>query len=171
MTIIDPGYGGVALLMTGKIDADMGLANANPYIINPQLEAEGRPPVKFVLNRENGVPNYYYQLFVANETWAKENPATVCRFLRATTRGHEAFHADPEPVLEEIAEKNEIFTLELHRVLLGGIKADWHDTKGRLWIQDRNVWKTAQAWALKQGLISDGSVDPATYFTNEYLPN
>ena len=84
---------------------------------------------------------------------------------------HEAFHADPEPVLKEIAEKNEIFTLELHRALLGGIEADWHDTKGRLWIQDRSVCKTGRAWAFKQGLISDGSVDPASYFTNKYLPD
>ena len=83
---------------------------------------------------------------------AERNSAPPRAGLRSETlRGHEAFHAGPEPVLKEIAEKNEIFTLELHRTLLGGIKADWHDTKGRLWIQDRNVWKNGAGLGLQAG--------------------
>ena len=172
VTVVDPGFAGVELILAGKLDVDWtALINANPYIINPILEAEGREPIRFYLNRDYGVPNYYYQLFIANEEWAKQNPSTVCRFLRATAKGHTAFYKDPDAVMVQISKDNEQFTPEMHVGINQGIWNDWIGSEGKLWVQDPAVWKTAQAWALKFGLISDSSVSPDAYFSNDYLPN
>ena len=172
VTVVDPGFAGVELILAGKLDVDWtALINANPYIVNPILEAEGREPIRFYLNRDYGVPNYYCQLFIANEEWAKQNPSTVCRFLRATAKGHTAFYKDPDAVMVQISKDNEQFTPEMHVGINQGIWNDWIGSEGKLWVQDPAVWKTAQAWALKFGLISGSSVSPDAYFSNDYLPN
>ena len=172
LKVVDPGYAGVELMLAGKLDADWtALITTNPYIVDPILEAEGRPPARFYLNRDYGVPNYYYQLLVANEEWAKQNPSTVCRFLRATGKGHAAFYKNPDAVMMQIFKDNDAFTLEANVGMNQGIWNDWIGSEGKLWVQDPAVWKTAQAWALKFGLISDSSIDSSAYFSNDYLPN
>ena len=169
ITFVDAGYSGTTMLVAGEIEVNFGLSNADPVIVNPQLAALGRPPIKFFRYADYGVPDYYYQLFAANVDWAKENPATVCRFLRATAKGLEAFHANPDPVLDEMAKDNEMFTRDMHAGLLDAIRNDWFDDQGRLWIQERGVWEEAQDWAQEWEIV-EKKVDVSNYFTNDYLP-
>ena len=115
------------------------------------------------------MPDYYYQLFAANREWAKENPATVCRFLRATAKGLEAFTANPDAVLDQMVKDNEMFTREMHAGLEESIREDWYDDKGRLWIQEKSVWVAAQDWARDWEVVEE-KIDVSNYFTNDYLP-
>ena len=167
--IVDPGYGVVPLQLSGKLDAGYVLTYFEGILANEELAKEGKPPVKFLLYRDYGVPNYYYQLLAANEKWLAKNPATTCRFLRATKRGFEAFKKNPEPLIKHMAEANDALTLEQHRKIVEATMADWTDQNGNVWVQDVEVWKAAQDWAIKEGLITL-SAEPDSYFTNDYLP-
>lgn len=169
ITFVDAGYSGLQMLVAGEIDVNFGLSNTDPVILNPQFEALGRPPIKFFRYADYGVPDYYYQLFAANPEWAKDNPATVCRFLRATAEGVKAFHENPNAVLDQMTKDNEMFTREMHGGLEEVIRDDWFDDQGRIWIQERSVWEAAQDWAQEWEIVEE-KTDVSNYFTNDYLP-
>lgn len=169
VTIVDPGYGVIQLLVAGTVDAGHGLIYAEPVAADEALKGLGRPPVNFYLYSEHGVPAYYYQLLAANEDWVKANPNTTCRFLRATMKGYEDFAADPEPANAFFAANNEVYTLDQHRDLTSRTIPDWKGANGEMFVQDEAVWKEAEAWALARGLIELGA-EPSSYFTNDYLP-
>ena len=167
--IIDPGYGVVPLQLSGKVDAGYALTYFEGVLANEELAKEGKPPVEFLMYRDYGVPNYYYQLLAANEDWLKINAATTCRFLRATTRGFETFKKNPEPMIKWMADENEALTPEQHRKIVELTMADWTDEDGNLWVQDVKMWAETQDWLVEEGLISVPA-DPESYFTNDYLP-
>ncbi len=167
--LVDPGYGVVALQMAGKVDAGYVLTYAEGIVATEELAKEGKPPVEFLMYRDYGVPDYYYQLLAANEHWLKINAATTCRFLRATARGFETYKKNPEPMIEWMAAENEVFTIEQHRKIVELTMADWTDEDGNLWVQDVKMWAETQDWLVEEGLLS-APADPESYFTNAYLP-
>ena len=168
--IIDPGWAGHTLLLEGKLDAVHDLDTSGPYILKKQLDAQGRPPVGFMLYRDYGTPNFYYQLFAASENWIKENPASTCRFLRATKKGYEEWARDPDTYNAQAAKLNEVFTLEQHAIHTDLAVAEFVDSQNRLWIQEPKVWESAQRWAKEMGLITL-DLDVSEFFTTEYLPD
>ena len=167
--VVDPGYGVVALLMAGKVDAGWALTYAEGMVATEALAKEGKPPVEFLMYRDYGVPDYYFEVLAANENWLKINAATTCRFLRATTRGFETYEKNPEPMIKWMAEENEVFTIEQHRKIVELTMADWTDEDGNLWVQDVKIWAETQDWLVEEGLLS-APADPESYFTNAYLP-
>ena len=165
---IDPGFGAIELLVTGKIDAAYMLENAEPIIAKDILAKEGKPPLRFLHFRDNGVPDFYYIVMAANENWTRQNPGSACRFLRATARGYRSFASNPGPVNKEMAAKNEIFTLEQHGKITEANADQWTDRNGKVFRQEAAVWKAAQAWAMKNKLVTKNE-DVSNYFTNDYL--
>ena len=166
--VVDPGYGGMQLLVDGKVDAVWGFSTTDPPIVNPMLESIGKPPMDFLAYRDHGLPNYYHFVLGANEDWLKENPVTACRFLRATKKGISTFTGDPEASLEEMVAQSDLFTLENQWDIFKNTKNEWFGANGEVFVQDVAVWQETQAWALKYGLI-EKKIDPDIYFTNDYL--
>lgn len=169
--IVDPGWGHINFLLTGKVTAAHSLKYAEHMIVEEiQAKKNGPAPIFFAYN-EYGVPKMYYQLYVGNGDWAAKNPGTMCRFLRATAKGAETyFNTDYHKELNKwIFSKNEIFSLDQHAGMMRGIKTHWKDDNGKYWVQTVDSWKDAQDWALKEKLIS---VPPPAenYFTNDYVP-
>ena len=135
---------------------------------NDILAKDGKPPPRFLHFRDNGVPNFYYIVMAANENWTGKHPASACRFLRATTRGYESYAANPDPVIKEMAAKNEIFSLEQHTKIAQAAADQWADESGKVFHQEATVGSAAQKWAMKNKLVT--KQEPATnYFTNDYL--
>ena len=167
--MIDPGFGGIKLLLAKKVDATGALTYFEEVIANLALSKEGKPPVNFLLFADNGVPQFYYQLVVANENWVKKNPHATCRFLRASIRGVKQWVENADTSFDYILKKNDVFTLEEQRLGYEMAKPDWVAADGTIFGMDVEPWRTAQAWALEQKLITVGA-DPSSYFTNEYLP-
>ena len=167
--IVDPGYAGIQMLLEGKVDALFGLDIADPYIINPAMKEQGRPPLRFFAYRDHGVPNYYFMVIGGSEEWTKNNPNSTCRYLRASLKGLDAWLRDPSKYLPGVAKANDLYTLTQHADMTGGVKNSWRDADGTTFTQARNVWAAAQDWALAQKLLTK-KVDPGTFFTNAYMP-
>ena len=66
--------------------------------------------------------------------------------------------------------KNEIFTLEQHKIMAELTKPAWKDENGKYFAQREDVWKQALDWAVGEKLITLPG-DPKTYFTNAYVPD
>ena len=49
--VIDTGYGVVALLLVGKVDAGWALTYAEGMVATEALAKEGKPPVEFLMYR------------------------------------------------------------------------------------------------------------------------
>ena len=170
--VVDPGFGHINYLLTGKVVAAHSLKYAEHMIIEEIHAKENKPDPIFFAYNDHGVPKMYYQLYVGNGDWAESNPGTMCRFLRATAKGAETyFNTDyHEEMNKWIFSKNEIFTLDQHAGMMRGITTHWKDADGKYWVQKEDSWKEAQEWALREKLIS---VPPpaSDYFTNAYVPD
>lgn len=169
VTVVDPGYSNVTMLMAGNLEAISGLSYSELATANAQREKDGKAPFAFWPFSDYGVPQFYFMLLAANEDWVKEHPNTACHFLAATARGFDAFKANPKPIDEFFAKNNEIFALPDHETMTKMTLGDWADASGKLFVQDEATWKAAQDWAMKMKLLQIGS-EPASYFSNAYLP-
>ena len=167
--VIDPGFGGIAMLLENKVDALWGLSIADPYILNPAFAEKGKPPIRFFANKDYGVPNYYFMVIGGSEDWVKKNPSATCRYLRASLRGLDDWLASPDKYLAGIAKSNDLYTLTQHTDMAGGVKSSWRDADGTTFTQARSIWTAAQAWALTHKLL-EKKVNPDTFFTNAYMP-
>ena len=169
--IVDPGFGHINYLLSGKVVGAHSLKYAEHMIIEEIHAKEKKPDPIFFAYSDYGVPKMYYQLYVGNGDWAAANPGTMCRFLRATQKGADAYFTTNyhEEINKWIFSKNDIFSLPQHQGMMRGIKTHWKDASGAYWTQKESVWKEAQDWAVKEKLIS---VPPAasSYFTNDYVP-
>ena len=170
LTVVDPGYSNVTLLMAGKLSAISGLSYSELMTANEQRVKEGKPPYLYWPFTKYGVPDFYFMVLAGNETWLKEYPAAACRFLRATERGYKEFAANPEVYNKYFASKNDVFNLQDHSNMTTLTLPDWLSADKQLLVQDAKVWHDAQDWAMKNKLISVGS-KPEEYFTNAYLPD
>lgn len=168
--IVDPGYAGLELMLTGKLDAFWtGPKFAEDVRIGKVLKREGLGPLVWIYSTDYGRPPMYFYVLISNQDWAKENPNTVCRFLRASARGGDAMLKNPEPVLKEISEATDLYDPDVHEGFHAGAVPLWKASDGTWWTQERKIFEDLQAWMLKEGIITVDE-DPSAYFTNEYLP-
>ena len=168
--VINPGFSQVLFIIEKKVDAAHSLTYYEGVQADLLLAKQGKPPVKFLMYTDYGVPQFYYQLVVTNEEWAKANPHTACRFLRASIRGVKQWMKNADVSLEYIYKKNDIYEPEHHRAMYAAAKNDWISKDGKIFWQDMNRWKLALNWAADEKVITEPAA-PSTYFTNAYLPN
>lgn len=167
--VIDPGFAGTTLLLENKVDALWGLSIADPYILNPVLAEQGKPPIRFFANKDYGVPNYYFMVIGGSEEWTRNNAAATCRYLRASRKGLESWLADPGKYLKAISEANDLYSHQQHTAMAGGVRSSWKDPDGTVFRQELAVWEKAQNWALGQKLLT-AKGDAREFFSNAYLP-
>jgi len=167
--IVDPGWAGLELLINGKIDAFWtGPKFAEDVRIGKVLEREGLGPLVWIYSTDYGRPPMYFYVLISNQEWAKENPNTVCRFLRASAMGGDAMLKNPAPVLKEISEATDLYDPDVHEGFHEGAVPLWKASDGTWWTQERKIFKDLQAWMIKEGVMTV-SEDPSAFFTNEYL--
>jgi len=168
VTIVDPGFESTVLLAERKIDASAAQLVFTDKVQFPNLV--GDTPDWF-LYTDYGVPSdLYWLLIIANSDFAKENPNTTCRFLRATAKGVDEYISDPEAANELIASENDAFSLKAHTAMGEELVDFWKADNGDVLKQDANVWKQALKWARDLGFI-EVTRKPGAYFTNRYLPS
>ena len=167
VTVVDPGFASTQMLADREIDASAAQLVFTDTVRFPALVND--TPAHFVYT-DHGVPDYYWMLILTDAGFAESNPNTVCRFLRATARGIDAYLENPAPATEFIFAENEWLPLEVHAAMGENLREFWKDpATGRVLWQDPAVWKEAHEWALETGLIELDN-DPSEYFTNDYLP-
>ena len=112
--------------------------------------------------------DFYTPVLVCNVAWAKSNPETAKKFLRAVSRGYN-FAIDNPAEAAEILLK---YAPELDRALVMRsqeyLKTRYRDNLVRWGEIDLNRWAAFYQWMYQQGLLE---IDiGAGGFTNEYLP-
>lgn len=167
--LVSQGYAAVQLLTAGKVAGITGLSYGELVTVQNQRKKENKSAPMFWNFRDYGVPEFYFMLIAGNDAWMKKNPATTCRFLRATAKGHDEFDKNRAKYNQIFAKKNEIFPLEEHAGFTDRTMAEWKDKSGVYFRQELDSWKKAQQWALDVKLITVGG-KPENYFTNRYLP-
>jgi putative hydroxymethylpyrimidine transport system substrate-binding protein len=169
--VVDPGYAHVQMLLAGKLDAINGLGHVELLAINSRLRAAGKPEATFLRYTDYGVPMMYNLVVAANDEWAKANPLTTCRFLRASMKGWHSAMANPDYVNKFITDARPgVYSYEENVEKWNVMKPLWQDSKGRIFAQDAETWINAQKWALSSKLITDPVQPPESYFTNAYMP-
>jgi len=167
--VVDPGYAHVPMVLKNKVQAAHGLTFGEGVVADLILQKQGQKKVQWLLYRDHGVPNFYYQLFVGNKNWVAKNPNTTCRFLRATAKGTDTWMKSPDAALAVISKKNKAFKPDQHRGIYSATMTHWKEKDGTIFKQDLAVWQRAQTWALKKGLLKK-KVGAQGYFTNAHLP-
>ena len=167
VTVVDPGFASTQMLADREIDASAAQLVFTDTVRFPALVND--TPAHFEYTH-HGVPDYYWMLILTESDFAESNPNTVCRFLRATALGIDAYLENPDPANAYIAAENEWMSLEVHQAMGENLREFWKDAdSGRALWQDPAVWQAAHDWALEFGLIELDN-DPSRYFTNAYLP-
>ena len=87
VNVIDVGFELLTSMITKQVDATIGgLVNHEV----PVMEEKGLP-VDYFYCTDYGMPNYYEELFVANDELIKERKDVYVRFLRAANKGFEVY--------------------------------------------------------------------------------
>ena len=116
--------------------------------------------------------DYYTPVVIANNSFLKNDPDTAKRFLAALARGYEDAAADPDGAAElliqqvpELAGSRELVVAS-QRYL-----ADRYIDDAAAWgVFDPARWQAFYAW-LNDNQLVEGTLDPASGFTNDYLPS
>ena len=95
VNLIDVGFELMSSMTTGNVDATIGCL-VNHEV--PQMEEEGFD-VNYFMAAGYGIPNYYEEVFLANNEMIQQEPEVLEGFLRASKKGFEDFKNDPNGCL------------------------------------------------------------------------
>lgn len=165
--VMDVGFELLTSMITKQVDATIGgLVNHEV----PVMEEKGLP-VDYFYCTEYGMPNYYEELFVANDDLIKERKDVYVRFLRAANRGFEDMLNKPEESLDILLSKQEADQFPLSRnvetqsmnILLPIMKEE-----GVPFLhQDAKVWQENIDWLYDHKIINR-KIDADEMFINLY---
>ena len=167
VNVIDVGFELLTSMITKQVDATIGgLVNHEV----PVMEEKGLP-VDYFYCTDYGMPNYYEELFVANDELIKERKDVYVRFLRAANKGFEDMMNNPEESLDILLSKQEADQFPLSRnvetqsinILLPIMKEE-----GVPFLhQDAKVWQENIDWLYDHKIINK-KIDANEMFINLY---
>ena len=165
--VMDVGFELLTSMITKQVDATIGgLVNHEV----PVMEEKGLP-VDYFYCTEYGMPNYYEELFVANDDLIKERKDVYVRFLRAANKGFEDMMNKPEESLDLLLSKQEADQFPLSKnvetqsmnILLPIMKEE-----GIPFLhQDAKVWQENIDWLYDHKIINK-KIDANEMFINLY---
>lgn len=168
--VIDVGFELLTSMITKQVDATIGglINHEVPVMIEKGL------PVDYFYCTEYGMPNYYEELFVANDDLIKERKDVYVRFLKACNKGFKDMLNNPEESLDILLAKQEADQFPLSRnvekqsidILLPIMKEE-----GIPFLhQDAKVWQENIDWLYEHKII-DKKVPAEEMFINLYEEN
>ena len=168
--VIDVGFELLTSMITKQVDATIGgLVNHEvPVMIEKGL------PVDYFYCTDYGMPNYYEELFVANDDLIKERKDVYVRFLKACNKGFKDMLNNPEESLDILLAKQEADQFPLSRnvekqsidILLPIMKEE-----GIPFLhQDTKIWQENIDWLYEHKII-DKKVPAEEMFINLYEEN
>lgn len=162
---INVGYDLRPALTSGRVDA---VVDAYWNIEAVELAQEGFQTNVIRLN-EVGVPNYNELVLATSDSYARENPDVVRRFVGAMVRGHRYALDNPQAAKDALLSANEQLdpkTVEETLKLTVPIFKDEGEPVG---YQDPEEWRNYIQWAVENDVLPR-PVEVDKVMTNEYLP-
>lgn len=154
----------VPSLLQGQVDAILG--SIDSYQI--QLEAQGAQTDNFMF-ADHGVPTVSTSIF-ANDSYIKDNPEVVKKFIAASLKGWYFALDNPEKAVKDLKsvfpEMNEkLAAAELASIkplLCSGGAKYIGKAEDALWVKTQDL--------LSEVKLLPAGQDPKSYYTNAYLP-
>lgn len=169
--IVDPGFAHVQMIQAEKVDAIHALRFGEARVMTLRQKKENKPDAGMLLYRNHGVPAFHYMLLVSNDDWVAKHANVACTFLKGTMLGIQSALKDPKDVTKFITEARPgVYTLEENTDRWETMMPQWKDKEGKMLRNNPELWKEAQEWALKVGLIREPVESWENYFTNAYVP-
>ena len=165
--VIDVGFELLTSMITKQVDATIGgLVNHEV----PVMEEKGLP-VDYFYCTEYGMPNYYEELFVANDDLIKERKDVYVRFLRAANKGFEDMMNKSEESLDLLLSKQEADQFPLSKnvetqsmnILLPIMKEE----EVPFLHQDAKVWQENIDWLYDHKIINK-KIDANEMFIQDF---
>lgn len=116
------------------------------------------------------IPDWYTPLLATSDDVAAERPDDLRAFLAATARGYQEAMADPSAAADALLEGAPDLDPELVRASAVYLSTRYADDPAAWGRQDPEVWERFTAFLADAGML-DGDVDPASAWTNEFLPS
>lgn len=113
--------------------------------------------------------DFYTPLIIVNETYIKENPDNIKKFLEATTKGYEFAIENPQEAAQSLLSQEQGMDKELVENSQEWLAAKYQEDAEQWGIQKQAVWENYAKWMVKSGLIPE-MIDVEKAFTNEFLP-
>lgn len=156
----------IPLLLEGEIDVATEVTNLGGV----EITASGGGEPQVLLAPEVGAPETPVWVYVASTAFAEENPAAVTAWLEATRRGAEWASANVEEAVE-LFEEAYPDVAGAHQY---NVQA-WKATIPLLTVDGAFPEQTDQQWTdFTQALVAadqlEGALEPAEYYSNDYLP-
>ncbi|WP_300392591.1 ABC transporter substrate-binding protein [Fusobacterium sp.] len=168
--VMDVGFELLTSMITKQVDATIG------GLINHEVPVmiEKGFPVDYFYCTEYGMPNYYEELFVANDELIKERKDVYIRFLKACNKGFKDMLNNPEESLDLLLAKQEADQFPLSKnvekqsmdILLPIMKEE-----GIPFLhQDAKIWQENIDWLYEHKII-EKKVPAEEMFINLYEEN
>ena len=164
--MVNVGFDLVPALISKNVDAIVGA-----YWVHESISATNQG---FELNimrmEQNGVPDFYELVIVANEEKIAQDPDLVQSFVRGVTRGYQDAIADPQDAVQLLKRvKPEVdWAIEIPGVEL--LAPLWATDNGVCGWQEEARWKDFAEWLVDTGRLS-ASTDPMAAFDNSFVAN
>jgi len=164
--MVNVGFDLVPALISKQVDAVVGA-----YWVHESISATNQG---FELNimrmEQNGVPDFYELVIVANEEKIAQDPDLVQSFVRGVTRGYQDAIADPQDAVQLLKRvKPEVdLAIEIPGVEL--LAPLWATDNGVFGWQEEARWKDFAEWLVDTGRLS-ASTDPMAAFDNSFVAN
>jgi putative hydroxymethylpyrimidine transport system substrate-binding protein len=161
-------FDGPQVVSAGRAQA----ADAVTWFELPLLEKLSKGPVNYIDFAENGVPGGYFGGIVVMEDYAKENPETVKKVVRAVLRAQQWLLGHTDEAIDLLIKKElkgyDRPFLERSRKRLNEIAVDADTAEHGLGWQNPETWQSMIDWSAEVGLIKKAF--PADQiFTNDYI--
>jgi ABC-type nitrate/sulfonate/bicarbonate transport system substrate-binding protein len=163
--LVDVGFTGQEALTAGRVDAISALTWGE----GATYTLEGKD-WNFLPYHDYGVPDYQFEVIVANSDFVKEHPDTVRAFLGATTKSMQFALDNPDKAVHDLVAQYPDLKFDEKIAVWNAIAKDvvspLTDTNG-LGYQDPDQWAAIAKFFVDTKLISK---EPAlsTLFTNDY---
>ncbi|MBA1155410.1 ABC transporter substrate-binding protein [Microvirga mediterraneensis] len=162
-----PGDAKFAAITSGQLDCISG----DDYYYGPQLIAQGKK-ISILRYADWGVTNLSFGI-IANNSFLKEKPDVVRRFLEATRKGLDYTLANKDEAIQIFLKvTGNTQPANFHKSVLEAYESSLHTGA----TQGKPVgWMASEDWdAMNKTLEQYGGMtsrkDPSTYFSNDFLP-
>lgn len=162
-----PGDAKFAAITSGQLDCISG----DDYYYGPQLIAQGKK-ISILRYADWGVTNLSFGI-IANNSFLKEKPDVVRRFLEATRKGLDYTLANKDESIQIFLKvTGNTQPANFHKSVLEAYESSLHTAA----TQGKPIgWMASEDWdAMNKTLEQYGGMttrkDPSTYFSNDFLP-
>lgn len=113
--------------------------------------------------------DYYTPVLATNETMIDENPETIEKFLKATSKGYQLAIDNPEEAADILIAAVPDLDPELVRASQEWLASKYQDDAAQWGEQKLEVWENYAAWMYDNELL-EAELASEQAFTNEFLP-